>query len=149
ENRGRAPLVSRGPGRTVLRCRVSDDAQGETVEETTTDLAEMILPGRTATAAVLVRAPKDVGEDRVCVRLATVGNEEEEEQITLTIESVAAEATELRCLTLARQALAAAHEAQRLPDDYVDVTEGWFARLKRWVKRKLLGNFKRAYVDVL
>jgi len=38
---------------------------------------------------------------------------------------------------------------QRLPDNYLDVTEGWFARGKRWIKRKLLGNFKHAYVDVL
>jgi hypothetical protein len=45
--------------------------------------------------------------------------------------------------------LAAAHALQRLPDDYLDVTEGRCARLKRWLKRKLLGNFKKGYVDVL
>jgi glycosyltransferase involved in cell wall biosynthesis len=45
--------------------------------------------------------------------------------------------------------LAAAKRLEQLPDDYVDVTEGWFAPLKRWLKRKLLNNFRRAYVDVL
>jgi hypothetical protein len=38
---------------------------------------------------------------------------------------------------------------ERLPDQYTDVTAGRFASLKRWIKRKLLGNFQRAYVDVL
>src|SRR5207253_4890459 len=32
---------------------------------------------------------------------------------------------------------------------YVDVSLGRFARLKRWIKRKLLHNFQTAYVDVL
>jgi hypothetical protein len=38
---------------------------------------------------------------------------------------------------------------QELPADYVDVTEGHLAPLKHFVKRKLLNNFKRGYVDVL
>ena len=49
----------------------------------------------------------------------------------------------------AQAALTAARQSQNLPDDYVDVTEGRLARWKRWVKRKLLNNFKHAYVDVL
>src|SRR5262249_61216365 len=48
-----------------------------------------------------------------------------------------------------RSILAQAHRQQRLPDDYVDVSEGFLARCKRWLKQKLLNNFKRAYVDVL
>ena len=48
-----------------------------------------------------------------------------------------------------QSALAEAHRLQRLPEDYLDVTEGRFARWKRWLKQKLLGNFKKAYVDVL
>ena len=46
-------------------------------------------------------------------------------------------------------ALVEAQQLQRLPDDYTDVTGGRFARWKRWIKTKLLGNFKRGYVDVL
>jgi hypothetical protein len=45
--------------------------------------------------------------------------------------------------------LAQAASRQSLPDDYTDVTEGLLAGLKRRIKRKLLGNFKHAYVDVL
>lgn len=52
-------------------------------------------------------------------------------------------------LDTAQEALAQAYRLQRLPDDYLDVTEGRCARLKRWLKCKLLGNFKKGYVDVL
>jgi hypothetical protein len=52
-------------------------------------------------------------------------------------------------LEAAQSALAAAQGCRQLPVDYTDVTEGWLARAKRWMKRKLLGNFKHAYVDVL
>ncbi len=52
-------------------------------------------------------------------------------------------------LQAAQEALAQVEERRRLPDDYLDVTLGRFARLKRWIKSKLLGNFKRGYVDVL
>jgi hypothetical protein len=45
--------------------------------------------------------------------------------------------------------LAEAANKQSLPDDYADITEGRLAPLKRRIKRKLLGNFKHAYVDVL
>ena len=45
--------------------------------------------------------------------------------------------------------LLAAQAVGQLPDDYVDVSEGRFARLKLWIKRKLLHNFRHAYVNVL
>jgi hypothetical protein len=48
-----------------------------------------------------------------------------------------------------QKALPRAHALQQLPADYVDVTEGRAASVKRWIKRKLLNNFKHAYVDVL
>lgn len=52
-------------------------------------------------------------------------------------------------LEILRQALNEGQALRQLPDDYYDVTEGWGAALKRGIKRKLLGNFKQAYVDVL
>ena len=51
-------------------------------------------------------------------------------------------------LDMADAAVAVAEAHRALPLDYVDVTEGLFAPLKRWLKRKLLGNFKVGYVDV-
>src|SRR5262249_58213375 len=52
-------------------------------------------------------------------------------------------------LEAAHTALVEADRLQQLPADYTDITEGLFAAWKRRVKRKLLGNFKHAYVDVL
>jgi hypothetical protein len=52
-------------------------------------------------------------------------------------------------LDAAQAALAEAHDRQTLPDDYCDITEGRFASWKKHIKRKLLNNFKHAYVDVL
>jgi hypothetical protein len=48
-----------------------------------------------------------------------------------------------------QKALAMAQRCRQLPADYTDVTEGWLANWKRRIKRKLLNNFKLAYVDVL
>jgi hypothetical protein len=45
--------------------------------------------------------------------------------------------------------LVEAEGCRTLPVEYSDVTEGFLASWKRRIKRKLLGNFKHAYVDVL
>ncbi len=52
-------------------------------------------------------------------------------------------------LGLAEQELSEADRLQHLPEDYLDVTQGTLARLKRKIKQTLLHNFKVAYVDVL
>jgi hypothetical protein len=76
----------------------------------------------------------------------------EENQLSLVVEDSRFENGEA-CLTPlldgVQAALAEAGRRQRLPDDYLDVTEGLLAGWKRRIKRKLLGNFKHAYVDVL
>jgi hypothetical protein len=55
------------------------------------------------------------------------------------------------CLILeeVQTALLEACGLRDLPDRYRDVTTGLFANIKRRAKQKLLGNFKKAYVDVL
>jgi hypothetical protein len=45
--------------------------------------------------------------------------------------------------------LVQAERLKALPDDYIDVSEGWLAGWKRRIKAKLLGNFKHAYIDPL
>jgi len=52
-------------------------------------------------------------------------------------------------LNAVQDALVEANRLQQLPENYIDVTQGRFASWKAWIKRKLLGNFKHAYVDVL
>src|SRR5262249_29234033 len=74
------------------------------------------------------------------------------ERLRLIVEEQAS-GTEERCcsplLAAVQTALVEAHRLQQLPDTYTDVTQGRFASWKAWLKRKLLGNFKQAYVDVL
>jgi hypothetical protein len=70
----------------------------------------------------------------------------------LLVEEGSLQNQELLCAPLhdlIQTALTEAIRLQRLPDDYLDVTQGWFAKWKRWIKGKLLGNFKHAYLDVL
>jgi hypothetical protein len=52
-------------------------------------------------------------------------------------------------LQVVHRALAEAECRQDLPTDYLDVTHGFLATFKRWLKGKLLGNFKRGYIDIL
>ncbi len=48
-----------------------------------------------------------------------------------------------------QRSLDTARSLQQLPDGYVDVTTGRFAKLKQRIKDKLLNNFRASYVDVL
>jgi hypothetical protein len=52
-------------------------------------------------------------------------------------------------LDAVRAELSELERVRELPAEYLDVTEGFLAGWKRRVKRKLLHNFKKAYVDVL
>jgi hypothetical protein len=52
-------------------------------------------------------------------------------------------------IATAQKLLAEAHALETLPDDYQDVTQGLLASWKKRLKRKLLNNFKKAYLDVL
>jgi glycosyltransferase involved in cell wall biosynthesis len=47
-----------------------------------------------------------------------------------------------------RQIILTAKKMEQLPETYQDVTEGRFAKWKKWLKGKLLNNFRKAYVDV-
>jgi len=167
-NRGTHPLVAEGPARTVLRCRVVDD-QGRTAAEPSegTPLPRLLRPGRALSAAVPVPVPPAPGVYRVAFwaerdrsqahGLQPVGLEGREAgALLLSVKSQSAignpQPAEGCCgpaLETVQGALVEADRLQRLPDDYTDVTEGTFAKLKRRIKRKLLGNFKHAYVDVL
>ncbi len=145
-NHGTHAVVAAGPARTVLNAEVRDPHTDSVVGTANTELAGLLMPGATQTAMLLVPVPPEpgaydlhvgaAGSEPLCVPLH-VGNEP------------ASGAGLAPLLDGMRELLVQARQAQRLPDDYIDVTEGWFARAKRWVKKKLLYNFKRAYVDVL
>ena len=153
-NAGTHVLVPEGPGRTILRSRVYDDAQVVATEET--PLPDLVLPGRSVAAALAIPVPQKAGTFAVHLWAQRVAeqpiHEVPEPTLQLTVEPENVRMSGTCCTPLldqAETALVEAQRLQRLPDNYTDVSLGWLAGWKRWIKRKLLGNFKHAYVDVL
>jgi glycosyltransferase involved in cell wall biosynthesis len=168
-NRGSHAALADGPGRVVLRCRVLDES-GQPVGPAAADtpLPGLLVPGRALAAAVPVPVPSTPGTYRVGFRAeraaaspiaqetgeapGRVEPEGPEAWLSLVVEGKEAGSDQRCCTPLldaVQAALIEAGRVQKLPDDYTDVTEGWLAACKRRIKRKLLGNFKHAYVDVL
>jgi glycosyltransferase involved in cell wall biosynthesis len=156
-NRGTHALAHEGAGRVVLGCTIVDkNGQVCCRSGTETSLPALLLPGRALAAAVPVPVPTAPGTYQVSFQVAShlrgplPGGEER--GLSLVVEGDSRGAVRGCCtpmLDAVQKALVEAGQQQRLPDGYTDVTEGLFAGWKRWIKRKLLGNFKRAYVDVL
>jgi glycosyltransferase involved in cell wall biosynthesis len=166
-NRGSHALLAEGAGRTVLRCWIWDEAGNLLAsKESVAPLPGLLIPGRAMAAVVPVKVPAMSGEYRVAFEAVSSHRVRElepsagdqgppgmrEHSFTLIVEEGCVESADSCCgplLESAQAALVEASRRQRLPDDYRDVTEGVFAAWKRRIKRKLLGNFKHAYVDVL
>jgi hypothetical protein len=117
------------------------------------------MPGQTLAAALPVQVPATPGTYQVLLSATRAGRRGSENlstggctQLQLLVEGAARSGSEGCCTPLLAEVQAAlvdAHRRRQLPDSYLDVTQGWFASWKAWLKRKLLGNFKHAYVDVL
>jgi glycosyltransferase involved in cell wall biosynthesis len=154
ENRGSHPVVAEGAGRMTVRALfVGDDG----CPFINTPLPGIIVPGQQSAAAVRVPVPARAGCYRVELKVVDEGSTSNANRagpafLRLNVEANGPQ-SDSGCLAEALSAvhtsLADAERRQRLPDDYLDVTEGFLARSKRWIKSKLLGNFKHAYVDVL
>jgi glycosyltransferase involved in cell wall biosynthesis len=165
-NWGTHPVVAEGPGRTVLRFRVRDE-QGQELPlpGPHTPLPGLLRPGQSRAAAIPVPIPAIPGVYQVDLWAEGIRTDEEAEPdlppgegayfrtsfrlVVAADASIEAAPCCSAVLEAASADLAEAQRLQRLPDDYLDVTEGLLASLKRRLKRKLLGNFKHAYVDVL
>lgn len=154
-NAGTHALVPDGPGRTVLRAALL--AAGEPLVSEAA-LPGLLMPGQRAVTAIALRVPREPGVYPVAWSAARSGlpggaSSPCGPPTRLVVEPARiADEPGRFCepiLEAAQQTLIEAHRLQRLPDDYEDVSGGRLRTLKRWVKRKLLGNFKRAYVDVL
>jgi glycosyltransferase involved in cell wall biosynthesis len=165
-NWGTHPVAAEGPGRWLLYSRVLDEQGREpTPPSEGVPLPGLLLPGRSRAAAIPVPVPETPGTYRVelwaeeaCeanLRESSVRQPMSAPFTTSCRLIVAAEVggVDATCCATQLDTLASdlteADRLQRLPEDYVDVTEGLLASLKRRIKSKLLGNFKRAYVDVL
>ena len=110
------------------------------------------MPGEIQSLAVSVTAPAEQGEYPMRLWIDRDDATATRPALPNALLSVSQGGPD-RCtapyLEAAHEALAEAETLRDLPDDYVDVTEGRFARWKRWLKAKMIGNFKRGYVDVL
>lgn len=153
ENHGSHAALDAGPGRCLVHAEVLDVNGRPAAPVSTTPLAGILPPGKHQSLAVAVRAPAAPGEYQL--RLHAHREDAMPQQPSRIYEAkliVGAEVGDgpaAPVLEAVEAVLAEIAPLQQLPDDYVDVTQGRFARWKRWLKAKLLGNFKRGYVDVL
>jgi glycosyltransferase involved in cell wall biosynthesis len=153
-NQGTVAMVPDGPGRVVLRAELVDTAdQPCAVPAVDTELPALLMPGHTLAVAVRIPVPKVAGAFRVRLSCLLDGRDiESSASLDLLVKGgggAADKSLSAELLQLVQAAIGDADRQQRLPDDYLDVTEGFLAEYKRRIKRKLLGNFKRSYVDVL
>jgi glycosyltransferase involved in cell wall biosynthesis len=163
-NHGSHPAAAEGPGCVIFHAQVVADDGLPAAPQTETALPRLLLPGQAEAAVVSVLVPGAAGCYRLHLWPARVACEPEApvgasragasgSQANFTLLVLASgSATPPLCgpaLDRVKGQVANAQRQGRLPQDYRDVTEGHFARWKRWLKRKLLNNFKRAYVDVL
>ena len=163
-NRGSHPLVPEGPARWILRAHMTDEVGAHVGESTVpTPLSSILRPGESEDFLVAVPVPAHVGRYRVHVQAeqperstgrATLPTRQEAAtaavaSVRLTVTDAHGKDTTQALRERLELLLVQAERLKALPDDYVDVSEGWLAGWKRRIKAKLLGNFKRAYVDPL
>ncbi|HMF14345.1 MAG TPA: glycosyltransferase family 4 protein, partial [Gemmataceae bacterium] len=158
-NRGTHVLAHQGPARWVLHTRMLDDlGRPLTISGAITPLSSLVPPGRALSVAVAVPVLDVPGTYQVGIRAERADGVNANNQsltegwVTMIVTAKDGVADQRCCapmLEAAQTALAEAERVRLLPDDYLDVTEGWFAKWKRRIKRKLLNNFKKAYVDVV
>ncbi len=146
-NHGTHAVCAEGPASLALCSEIGDQTNLRK-----TQLPGLLPPGKVLVAAALIEVPSEPGE--YAMRFWLEGeNRSEPAGVLAAATLTVGESGDDRCtgpfLQAAQEALAQVEERRRLPDDYLDVTLGRFARWKRWIKSKLLGNFKRGYVDVL
>ncbi|MCX7701168.1 MAG: hypothetical protein N2039_09845, partial [Gemmataceae bacterium] len=152
-NRGDAPLWP-GSCRIIVESGGSGESawSGESAESVAfagaSDLDRVVPPGRSA----WVRIPWPRGESippDVTVRVEVEGRTVASDRHDVVPRSEHVLPRSLLLMDEISQRLERAESLSQLPTGYVDVSEGWFAGLKRWIKRKVLGQFQTAYVDVL
>ena len=153
-NAGTHVAVPDGPGRTMICCEVrGNESEQVVMPRTETRLPALLMPGQVQVAALPISLPMDAGSYRLVLWLERIGTEPPS-RVELPLTIGAGQMSEPRSCTSAfldtvQETLPKTHALQQLPADYVDVTEGAFAPAKRWIKRKLLNNFKHAYVDAM
>ncbi len=152
-NAGTHAAIADGPGRSVICCEIRGDAAGAIVAaRTKSALPALLMPGNAQVVAVSVAVPSAAGAFRIRLCMESRGRAGATVDLPLLV-AAGAERPAGACaavfLDAVQETLPRAHQLTQLPADYVDVTEGRLAPVKRLIKQKLLNNFKHAYVDVL
>jgi glycosyltransferase involved in cell wall biosynthesis len=159
-NWGEYSAAADGPGRVVIWAQVREDRSGKWVGAAqATPLPRLVVPRDKVSAAVSVPVPRRRGRYEVVFWAQAFADESSPpnnaDRYTSSMRlrvgdksSAAPEACSLLLGTM-QQELEEADRLQSLPEDYLDVTQGALARLKRRIKQTLLHNFKVSYVDVL
>ena len=154
-NQGLTVLANSGPARAEVVVKVLS-ANGKLHSRSRMILPSPLMPGQEQLLMASIELPQTIGRYRVQVRLKhgkrLISNKRLKLMITRTDSPHQPGRTTPHALgpmlQTARSALSQAKRMEKLPEDYVDVTEGKLAVLKSSLKRKLLNNFRKAYVDV-
>lgn len=154
-NRGTRVLPDSGPARARLALRVSSGAKRKH-SVNTVSLPASIVPGQEQIVIAGFDLPEQPGQYRLKIRMTdgqqTLARCTIPLKITKTGQHAAGQSMTSNSLgsvlQSARASIAQAKRMEQLPSDYLDVCEGMLAGLKHALKRKLLNNFRKAYVDV-
>lgn len=153
-NRGETVLAASGPAQASMVIKVMTRNK-TTVSRNMVNLSSHLMPGQDQLLVASFELPKQRELYRVQVRLLQNKETVSRKQLKMMIvreghhqRSHPAHSSLGPMVQSARSALSQAKRMETLPEDYVDVSEGKLANLKRSLKRKLLNNFRRAYVDV-
>jgi glycosyltransferase involved in cell wall biosynthesis len=159
-NAGTTVAAAQGPARIVLGYRMKDrTGKHQRIAPLQAPLPCLLTPGQSQVAVIPVAVPDEPGDYRVTffARVPRQRDHDHGLQETIALELVvSADVASPEIPSVAgpsmlgsQNKLAEANELKTLPNDYADVTQGLFAAWKRLIKRKLLHNFRREYVDVL
>lgn len=152
-NRGEALLAANGPARASVVVKVITNS-GKQLSRSKVTLPCPLIPGQEQLLVASLELPEARGRYRLKIRLMQGSHVIARRYLKLFIgrsdqrHQPSSPHTMGSILQSARSALSHAKRIEKLPDDYVDVSEGKLAGLKRSLKRKLLNNFRKAYVDV-
>jgi hypothetical protein len=112
-------------------------------------LAQPLVPEQETWQTLALDMPTKTGRYKYRLRLISKRRVLASCKFTITIGTASNTTAPIHPLSQTlRQSLAAAKKLEKLPDDYHDVTDGLLASVKRSLKRKLLNNFRKAYVDI-
>lgn len=153
-NEGTHAVVPEGPGRTVIFIETRTSTGAIAMPRREARLPEVLMPGQAHVAALPIELPGESGRYEIALWTERCGAVRDTAPVTVISlhmdgDNSASPTCTATFLDTVRKALPRAFELQQLPADYVDVSEGRFASVKKLVKKKLLNNFKHAYVDVL